>query len=291
MLLDGKVAVVTGSGLGIGRAHAIALAQAGARVVVNSRTASDVTSVVAKIRHTGGHAVGCVASVASVKGAQQIIQTAINRFGRIDVLVNNAGINRRGTLVDLSEQDFDEIIAINLKGQFLCAQAAVPYMIKQRWGRIINMSSNAIGGSRQGAAYAASKAGVLALSLSWALELAEYGITCNAIRAHAHTRMTQESTERARQTAQSGGTLPRDLSYYVLPPEAASPLVVFLASDLSGKITGQFIGIDGPRLILYSRIRPVSVAIIPNGWTVELLQKHFKTTVGRQLQNYDLSLS
>jgi len=291
MLLDGKVAVVTGSGLGIGRAHAIALAQAGARVVVNSRTASDVESVVEKIRRDGGRAEGCVASVAHIDGAQRIIQTAIDRFGRIDILVNNAGINRRGALVDISEQDFDEIIAINLKGQFLCAKAAVPHMIKHRWGRIINMSSNAVGGSRNGAAYAAGKAGVLGLSLSWALELAEYGITCNAIRAHAYTRMTQEGAERARQTAQTGGTLPRDLSYYLLPPEAASPLVVFLASDDSSGITGQFLGIDGSRLSLYSRIRPMSVAIMPNGWTVELLQKHFKTTVGRQFDNYNLSLS
>jgi NAD(P)-dependent dehydrogenase (short-subunit alcohol dehydrogenase family) len=164
-------------------------------------------------------------------------------------------------------------------------------MIKQGWGRIINMSSNAVGGSRHGAAYAASKAGVLGLSLSWALELAVHGITCNAIRAHAYTRMTQESAERSRQIAQAGGALPRDLSYYLLPPEAASPLVVFLASDLSDEITGQFLGIDGTRLILYSRIRPVSVAIMPNGWTVELLRKYFETTLGRHLENYDLSLS
>jgi NAD(P)-dependent dehydrogenase (short-subunit alcohol dehydrogenase family) len=164
-------------------------------------------------------------------------------------------------------------------------------MIKQRWGRIINMSSNAVRGSRHGTAYAASKAGVLGLSLSWALELAEYGIMCNAIRAHAYTRMTQESAERARQTARAGDVLPRGLSYYLLPPEAASPLVVFLASDHADGITGQFMGIDGPRLVLYSSIRPVSAAIMPNGWTVELLLKHFKTTVGRQLEDYSLPLS
>lgn len=291
MLLDGKVAVVTGSGLGIGRAHAMALAHAGARVVVNSRTASDVARVVDEIRQDGGNAEGCVASVACIEGAHRIIQTAIDRFGRIDVLVNNAGINRRGALVDLTEQDFDEVVAVNLKGQFLCAKAAVPYMIKQRWGRIINMSSNAVGGSRNGAAYAASKAGVLGLSLSWALELTEYGVTCNAIRAHAYTRMTQASAERAQQTAAGGGVLPRDLSYYILPPEAASPLVVFLACDYADGITGQFIGIDGPRLVLYSRIRPVSVAIMPNGWTVELLLKHFKTTMGSHFEDYSLSLS
>jgi NAD(P)-dependent dehydrogenase (short-subunit alcohol dehydrogenase family) len=291
MLLDGKVAIVTGSGLGIGRAHAIALAHAGARVVVNSRTASDVARVVDEIRQNGGYAEGCVASVACIEGTHRIIQTAIDRFGRIDVLVNNAGINRRGALVDLTEQDFDEVIAVNLKGQYLCAKAAVPYMIKQRWGRIINMSSNAVGGSRNGAAYAASKAGVLGLSLSWALELTEFGVTCNAIRAHAYTRMTQASAERAQQTAARGGVLPRDLSYYILPPEAASPLVVFLASDYADGITGQFIGIDGPRLVLYSRIRPVSVAIMPNGWTVELLLKHFKTTMESHFEDYSLSLS
>jgi NAD(P)-dependent dehydrogenase (short-subunit alcohol dehydrogenase family) len=290
-LLDGKVAVVTGSGAGIGRAHAVALAQAGASVIVNSRTACDVARVVEQIRKEGGNAEGCVASVASREGACRIIQTAIDRFGRLDVLVNNAGITHRGALVDLTEEDFDEVIAINLKGQFLCAKAAVPHMIKQRWGRIINMSSNAVGGSLHGTAYSASKAGVLGLSLSWALELAEYGITCNAIRAHAYTRMTQESAERARQTALAGGALPRALSYYLLPPEAASPLVVFLASDHAEGITGQFIGIDGARLTLYSRIRPVSVAIMPNGWTVELLREHFKTTVGKQLEDYSLALS
>ncbi|TAK34164.1 MAG: SDR family NAD(P)-dependent oxidoreductase [Chloroflexota bacterium] len=286
MLLEGKVAVVTGSGAGLGRAYALALAKAGAKVVVNARTANDVAQVVAEIETAGGTAERCISSVASMEGGRQTIQTAIDKFGRIDILVNNAGITRPKLLTEMTEQDFDDVIATNLKGTFACTKHAVPYMIEQKWGRIINVASGAVRGVVPQTNYAASKGGVLSMSLTWALELAKYGITCNVIRTHARTRMTERSIEQARQAALERHEQPptaSDLGIY--EPESAAPLVVFLASDQACKINGQFISIDGPRLAICAHTRPVVSAISPGGWTVEHLLEDFKTTVGTQLES------
>ena len=287
MLLDGKVAVVTGSGTGLGRAYAMGLAKAGAKVVVNARTASNVANVVEEIRKMGGTAEGCAASVASMEGAREIIQTAVDGFGRIDILVNNAGITGRKLLVDMTEQDFDDVIATNLKGTFACTRHAVPHMMKQGWGRIINMSSGSILGQEGATSYASSKGGVLNISLTWAVELAQYGITCNAIRTSAATRLTETRREQAKQAALERHEQPptdADLGYY--KPEEAAPLVVFLASDEADWINGQFICIDGPRLALCEHTHHAKTAIMPGGWTSELLLEHFKTTVGMPLQAY-----
>lgn len=287
MLLDGKVAVVTGSGTGMGRAFAIDLAKAGAKVVVNARTASDVSNVVEEIRKTGGTAEGCAVSVATMEGARKIVQTAVDGFGRIDILVNNAGMMNQKLLVDMTEQDFDEVIATNLKGTFVCTKHAVPHMIKQGWGRIINMSSASILGQEGATSYASSKGGVLNISLTWAVELAKYGITCNAIRSSAATRLTEKGRDRAKQAAiarHEQVPTDADLGYY--KPEEAAPLVVFLASDEAAWINGQFICIDGPRLAICEQTHHAKTAIMPGGWTTELLLKHFKTTVGTPLQAY-----
>lgn len=287
MLLDGKVAVVTGSGTGLGRAYAMGLAKAGAKVVVNARTASNVANVVEEIRKMGGTAEGCAVSVASMEGAREIIQTAVDGFGRIDILVNNAGITGRKLLVDMTEQDFDDVIATNLKGTFACTRHAVPHMMKQGWGRIINMSSGSILGQEGATSYASSKGGVLNISLTWAVELAQYGITCNAIRTSAATRLNETRREQAKQAALERHEQPptdADLGYY--KPEEAAPLVVFLASDEADWINGQFICIDGPRLALCEHTHHAKTAIMPGGWTSELLLEHFKTTVGMPLQAY-----
>jgi NAD(P)-dependent dehydrogenase (short-subunit alcohol dehydrogenase family) len=287
MLLDGKVAVVTGSGTGMGRAFAIGLAKAGAKVVVNARTASDVSKVVEEIRELGGTAQGCAVSVASMEGARAIVQTAVDGFGRIDILVNNAGIMGQKLLVDMTEQDFDDVIATNLKGTFACARHAVPHMIRQRWGRIINMSSASILGQQGATSYASSKGGVLNISLTWAVELAQFGITCNAIRSSAATRLTEKSRARAKQSAlERHEQLPTDADLGYYQPEEAAPLVVFLASDEAGWINGQFICIDGPRLAICAHTHHAKTAIMPGGWTAELLLKYFKTTVGTPLQAY-----
>jgi len=287
MLLDGKVAVVTGSGTGLGRAYAMGLAKAGAKVVVNARTANNVANVVEEISKMGGTAEGCAASVASMEGAREIIQTAVDGFGRIDILVNNAGITGRKLLADMTERDFDDVIATNLKGTFACTRHAVPHMIKQGWGRIINMSSGSILGQEGATSYASSKGGVLNISLTWAVELAQYGITCNAIRTSAATRLNETRREQAKRAAMERHEQPptdADLGYY--KPEEAAPLVVFLASDEADWITGQFICIDGPRLALCEHTHHAKTAIMPGGWTSELLLEHFKTTVGMPLQAY-----
>ena len=287
MLLDGKVAVVTGSGTGLGRAYAMGLAKAGAKVVVNARTANNVAKVVEEIRKMGGTAEGCAVSVASMEGAREIIQTAVDGFGRIDILVNNDGITMRKLLADLTEQDFDDVIATNLKGTFACTRHAVPHMMKQGWGRIINMSSGSILGQEGATSYASSKGGVLSISLTWAVELARYGITCNAIRTSAATRLSEKRREQVKQAAlerHEPAPTDADLGYY--KPEEAAPLVVFLASDEAGWINGQFICIDGPRLAICEHTHHAKTAIMPGGWTSELLLEHFKTTVGMPLQAY-----
>jgi NAD(P)-dependent dehydrogenase (short-subunit alcohol dehydrogenase family) len=287
MLLDRKVAVVTGSGTGLGRAYAMGLAKAGAKVVVNARTASNVANVVDEIRKMGGTAEGCAVSVASMEGAREIIQTAVDGFGRIDILVNNAGITVRKLLADMTERDFDEVIATNLKGTFACTRHAVPHMMKQGWGRIINVSSGSIIGQEGNTSYASSKGGVLSISLTWAVELARYGITCNAIRTSAATRLSEKRREQVKQAAlerHEPAPTDADLGYY--KPEEAAPLVVFLASDEAGWINGQFICIDGPRLAICEHTHHAKTAIIPGGWTSELLLEHFRTTVGMPLQAY-----
>ena len=287
MLLDGKVAVVTGSGTGLGRAYAMGLAKAGAKVVVNARTAGNVANVVEEIRKMGGTAEGCAVSVASMEGAREIIQTAVDGFGQIDILVNNAGITGRKLLADMTEQDFDDVIATNLKGTFACTRHAVPHMMKQGWGRIINMSSGSILGQEGATSYASSKGGVLSISLTWAVELAQYGITCNAIRTSAATRLNEARREQAKKSALERHEQPptdADLGYY--KPEEAAPLVVFLASDEADWINGQFICIDGPRLALCEHTHHAKTAIMPGGWRSELLLEHFKTTVGMPLQAY-----
>ena len=287
MLLDGKVAVVTGSGTGLGRAYAMGLAKAGAKVVVNARTASNVAKVVEEIRKMGGTAEGCAVSVASMEGARDIIQTAVDGFGRIDILVNNAGITGRKLLADMTEQDFDDVIATNLKGTFACTRHAVPHMMKQGWGRIINMSSGSILGQEGATSYASSKGGVLSISLTWAVELPRYGITCNAIRTSAATRLSEARRKQVKQAALERHEQPptdADLGYY--KPEEAAPLVVFLASDEANWISGQFICIDGPRLAICEHTHHAKTATMPGGWTSELLLEHFKTTVGMPLQAY-----
>src|SRR5687767_1795198 len=182
-LLDGKVAIVTGAGAGIGREHALALAGAGARVVVNDVAGNSADAVVEHIASRGGEAVPSSDSVASFEGAQRVVWTALNRFGRIDILVNNAGILRDRTLLNLSEEDFDAVIDVHLKGTFLVTQAAARQMkVQNQGGRIINTSSvSGLIGNFGQTNCAAAMAGIYGMTRVSSIELEKLEVTVNAI--------------------------------------------------------------------------------------------------------------
>ncbi len=285
-LADGRVAVITGSSQGLGRAFAESLVAEGAKVVINARTASDVERTVQEIRSKGGTAAGCAADISTMEGSEKVVKAAVETFGRIDILVNNAGTITRKNLVDMSEEEFDSVVAVNMKGTFTCTKVAAPYMMQQRWGRIINVASGAVRGYASHTSYAASKAGQLAMTLTWALELGEHGITCNAIRAATISRLSEVRRKQRVEEAVRRGEKPptsEDLGFF--PPEMAAPLVAFLASEQAKGVNGQFIGLDGPKLTLWGHARPVATVFMPGGWTAEKMLDLFPKTLAPQLES------
>jgi NAD(P)-dependent dehydrogenase (short-subunit alcohol dehydrogenase family) len=249
-LLGGKVAVVTGAGGGIGRAHALALAREGAKVVVNDlgadrhgggRGAEMADRVVAEIVAASGEAVASYDTVATREGADGIVWTALSKLGGLDVLVNNAGILRDRTLLNMGEEDFDRVLEVHLRGTFLCMQAAARVMkVQGRGGSIVNTTSlSGLLGNFGQANYGAAKAGIYGLTRVAALELERSGITVNAVAPVALTRMTSD-------LAMMKGATEDDLG-----PQFIAPAVVFLASTLAAGITGQVIGVQGGRIFLY----------------------------------------
>jgi NAD(P)-dependent dehydrogenase (short-subunit alcohol dehydrogenase family) len=276
-LLEGKVAVVTGAGGGIGREHALALAREGARVVVNDvgsdrhgggRGAQMADSVVAEIKAAGGEAAASYDSVASREGADGILWTALNRFGRIDVLVNNAGILRDRTLLNMSDEDLDRVLDVHLRGTFFCMQAAARAMkVQGQGGRIVNTTSlsGMLGNFGQGN-YAAAKAGIYGLTRVAALELQRAGITVNAIAPVALTRMTSD-------LAMMKGANERDLG-----PQHVAPVVVFLASDLAADVTGQVVGVHGGKLFVYRVETSAGVERDPadGAWTAQEIRERWR---------------
>jgi len=239
--LPGKVAVVTGSGRGIGRGIAIAMAKEGAKVVVNDVDQEPAEETLRLIKEAGGEAAVCIGGVDKREQAQAIIDTAISHFGRIDILVNNAGIIRDAMMHKMTEEQFDSVIAVHLKGAWNCTQAAIKYMMEQKSGKIINIISLAgITGNIGQANYSAAKAGMIGLTKSNAKEFARYGITVNAIGPAAFTRMVEAIPEQIRETMAKRIPLGRFGT-----PEDIAPAVIFLASDESNYITGQVLHVDG----------------------------------------------
>ena len=243
--LEGKVAVVTGGGRGIGRGICLAFAKEGADLIVNYATKDQpAQEVVEMIQKMGRKAVAVKGNVAVKADAERIIQTAIDNFGKIDILVNNAGATKPNMLYKMTEDQWDEVVDIHLKGPFLCIQAASKYMMVQKKGRIINVTSSAgVVGTKGQINYSAAKGGIIALTKSAARELADYGITVNVIQPGI---IATEMTEKIRTDPKLQEIyMRRILLNRFAEPEEIAPAFVFLASEEGSYITGQLIFVDG----------------------------------------------
>lgn len=241
--LSGQVAVVTGASRGIGRAVAVELAKCGADVVVNfSGNENAANETVGMCVAAGVKAIAVKADVSKMEDCQNLIDTAINEFGKIDILVNNAGITRDKLLMAMSEQDFDDVISTNLKGTFNCMKLVSKPMMKQRYGRIINLSSIVgLTGNPGQANYAASKAGVVGLTKSAAKELASRNITVNAVApGMIETDMTDVLNDKVKEAMLNGIPAKR-----AGKPEEVANAVAFFAAKESAYVTGQVICVDG----------------------------------------------
>lgn len=242
-MLEGRVAVVTGASRGIGREVALTLAKYGAYVVVNYNGSEEkAKEVVAEIETLGRKAIAIKASVSNMDEVSQMIDETVEKFGKIDILVNNAGITKDNLVLKMTEDDFDAVIDTNLKGTFLCMKQVYRLMMKQRYGRIINMSSViGVSGNAGQVNYAASKAGVIGMTKSLARELGTRGVTVNAIApGFIETEMTDVLSDKVKQEIE--GQIPLKRMGQV---QDVAEAVAFLASDKAAYITGQVLHVDG----------------------------------------------
>ncbi|MFF4776507.1 SDR family oxidoreductase [Microtetraspora fusca] len=295
MDLSGKVAVVTGAGRGLGRAYAEALAAAGAAVVVNDVNAEAATQVVEVITGNGGKAVDVVAPVGSAEVAERLVATAVEEFGRLDVMVTNAGILRDRVLWKMSDEDFDAVIEVHLRGTFTCARAAAVRMREQgTGGRLILITSPAGQRGNFGQTnYGAAKAGIAAMARTWAMELGRANITVNAVVPVAATEMTKTIPAFApviEEAERTGRPFPdwlrKDEGLGTV--EDVAGLIVFLASDASAEVTGQAIGVGGDRLALWSHPAEKAVAFADGGWTADAIAASWQSGVGAEPETYGI---
>ena len=273
--LTNKVAIVTGAGRGIGRDIALLLAKEGAKVVINDLGGESdgqgndtkiADEVVREIQALGGEAVANYDSVADYESATNIVETAISSFGRLDIVVNNAGILRDRMLFRMSEAEWDAVISVHLKGSFNMTRAAAPFFKEQKSGRFINFTSTSglIGNVGQ-ANYSAAKLGIVGLSKSTALDMARYNVTSNAIAPFAWSRLI--------------GTIPAETDdekarverLKQLSPAHIAPLVAFLGSDEAADVSGQIFGVRGKEIMVFSQPRPVRSVFNAEGWSVDSL--------------------
>ena len=292
-MLKDKVIVVTGAGGGIGRDFALAMAANGARVVVNDigasvsgegKDAGPAQKVVEEIKKAGGTAVASTDSVAEWEAANRIVKTAIDTFGRIDVVVNNAGILRDRFFFNMSVEEWKAVIDVHLNGTFYVSRAAAPYFKSQNSGRYINMTSTSglIGNFGQ-ANYAAAKLGIAALSKSMALDMARYKVTSNCIAPFAWSRMI--------------GTIPAETpdqkarveKLKSMQTSKIAPIAVYLASDASQDVTGQIFGVRANEIFLFSQNRPLRSVHRAEGWTAETIAEQAMPAMRAQFYGLDRS--
>ena len=289
--LQGRVAIVTGSGRGLGLAYAAELARQGASVVVNDVDEATVRAAVASIEADGGTAVAVVAPVGPTETAKQLVAAAVEHFGRLDILVTNAGVLRDTVLWKMSDDDFDTVINVHLRGTFTTVREAVIHMRENEVpGRIscIGSPTGQRGNFRQ-TNYAAAKAGIVGMVRTWALELKRAGITANAVIPVAATAMTATVPyfAAAVEADEAGEPMPaffrHDLGFGTSDDVAG--LIAYLASDAAAGVTGQAIGIGGDRVQLWSHPEAVVTAYREGGWSYDALESDFPAEFGDRLQS------
>ena len=300
--LKGRVAIVTGSGRGIGRGVAMLLAEEGASVVVNDlggnldgtdASASPADEVVTEIRDAGGTAASNHDSVATFTGAENIVKTAIDNFGRVDILCHVAGILRDRMVFNMAEEEWDAVLAVHLKGAFNTVRQVVPHMIEQNYGRICLFSSGSGLGNTGQANYSAAKEGMVGFARSLSRELAPHGISVNAIYPGGNTRMTGSVPDTARELRAARGVIgggqmagrAQEASQESRDPLNNAPKVVHLCTEAGGEITGQVIGSSGWPMTLYSPRHVVGSIHKDGRWTLDELEEIVPTSLSAGLVN------
>jgi NAD(P)-dependent dehydrogenase (short-subunit alcohol dehydrogenase family) len=288
--LEGKVAAVTGGGRGIGREVSRALAAQGAAVVVNDlgvsvagqkETVSPADEVAKEIKAGGGNATANHLDISTPEGGEGLVEQAIKDFGKLDILVNVAGILRDRMIFNMTIEEWDAVVRVHLRGHFCTMRPASAHMRERKFGRIINFSSNSALGAPGQPNYAAAKAGILGLTYSAANSLQKYGITVNAIMPGAATRMTDTIPE-----GRLPGTRPasEEATGTPMDPVNVPPIIVFLASDEGAAVNGQCFGASGYRITRYTHIQPDRILSSNGPWDIDQLFKIFKSTLGSGMQ-------
>ena len=293
--LEGKCGIVTGAGRGIGRATALVLAREGAKVVVNdlgvqvdgtAPSSAVAEEVVREIRAAGGTAVADGEDVADWAGAERLVQRCVETFGRIDFLVTCAGILRDRMVFNMTEAEWDAVIAVHLKGTFNCGHFASIAMRQQRDGAIVTFTSGAHEGNAGQSNYAAAKGGIASMTYTWAVELGKYGVRANSIAPIAATRMLGTIPESAIERRQAAGAVPGLSS--AADPEEVGNVVAFLVSDEARMVTGQVIGVSAGKVAIWQHPRERWAAYAEGGWTVARLRQHFIPMFGGLLEPYGI---
>ncbi len=296
--LAGRVAVVTGAGRGIGRAEAMLLAREGAKVVVNDLGGGPIgggsddrvaAQVVEEIRGAGGEAVANYDTVATMEGGARIIQTAIDSFGRLDILINNAGIVRPRIIYNMSESDWDDLIAVHLKGHFSTIRAAAMIFREQKSGVIVNTASESGLGHLGQSSYSAAKEGIVGLTRTIARDLGRFNVRCNAIRPRAATRLFDEEALKAMERTRAmlgdrGGPAPM-ANPLDAKPEQVAALAVWLCTEAAANVNGRTFVVGGEMVGIYPEPEPSRTMIREGGWDLDALDRVAASQLTAALRN------
>jgi 3-oxoacyl-[acyl-carrier protein] reductase len=277
-ILDGKAAVVTGAGRGIGRGHCIHLAGNGASVIVNDIDLEEAQKVVEEIAEAGGKACANASDISDREGARDLVEQCVNEYGAIHAIVNNAGNVRDRSFLKMSDDEFGAVLRVHVHGTFMCSQeAALRMRDRGTGGCIINTVSAAHFGNFGQTNYAGSKGAIASMTYTWASELARYGIRVNAISPSGTTRMSA--------TFKSGGV---EVELPFLDPALNGPFVAYLCSDEADWITGQIFGTGSDRIVLLEQPKYGTGMFKPGGWSVDDIRQHFKSHLGSRLEPFGL---